>query len=175
MKSPEILPIRGNIEKAKAQDVDAAKALINEFCATVNQNRQRNPDGTYKRDADGLRIPHSKPSGTHTHFDEELLDYMVECFERIGDIFGESGNPKQVTADVALNLANFGKRGAKTSTKTRADSLVRGMRVWEAHKESRGSIETICAELAGAERQSAHTLERDYKLFIGLMRSLDGM
>lgn len=168
--------LKAEITKAKAGDTDSAKALITEFCATVNQNRQRNPDGTYKRNEDGSRIPHNKPSGEHTQFDEELLDYLVECFEKIGEIVGETGKQKRVTADVALNLSDFGKRGPKVSPKTRADSLVRGMRVWQVHqKEPSRPIEKICADMAGAELKSAHTLERDYKQFLSLLGSVDGI
>ncbi|WP_342616571.1 hypothetical protein [Rhodoferax sp. GW822-FHT02A01] len=188
--------VRRNIEKAKANDADAAKTLIKEFCATVNQNRQQEPDGTYKlnsdgtqkvdfhgnpipnlrfkRNPDGTRVPHNKPSGLHTQFDEELLDYLVECFERIGEYVGDSGSQKRVTADVALNLSSFGKRGPKSSLKTREDSLLRGMRVWERHRNSEQSIEDICAELADIENQSQHTLESDYKLFNALLGNISG-
>ncbi len=158
--------IRGIIERAKSQDFDAAKTLIKEFCETVNQNRQHSTDGTYRRDDEGKRIPLNTFSGIHTHFDEELLDYFVECFEKIGEIVGVSELPKPVTADVALNLAAFGSRGPKAKLRTREKSLARGLEVWKAHRDSKNSIETTCADLAQKLNQSEHTLARDYKLFI---------
>lgn len=164
--------VQEKIAAAKRRDADAAKWLIDEFCATVNQNRQKTPEGKFKLTSDGKRIPHVKPSGTHTQFHEELLDYLAECFERIGDFEGESGNAKRVNADVALNLAGFGKRGPKPSPETRAESLRRGMAAWQRHRNGAESLEVIYAELAKIENQSESTIERDYKEFNKLVNSL---
>lgn len=59
------------IALAQDGDKDAAIWLIKEFCATVKQNR----------DARGNL--HKKPSGIHTVFNEDLLDYLSGCFDYI--------------------------------------------------------------------------------------------
>ena len=161
--------VGSNIEKAKGGDTVAAKALIREFCATVNQNRQRLPDESFKRTADGWKIPHSKPSGIHTQFDECLLDYFVECFERIGDVIGEGEKKKITTSDVALNIAAFGKRGPKAKAITREEILRRGMAVWLKRNEQKASVEKACAAIAEEEKMPVETIWRDYKEFRKLL------
>lgn len=61
------------IKEANAGDVESAKWLMNEFVATVKANR----------DAEGR--PHHKPSGIHTQFDECVLDWFADCFQKVLD------------------------------------------------------------------------------------------
>ena len=157
--------VKNAILNAKEGEATAAKWLISEFCATVNENRQKTPEGKFKLTSDGERIPHLTPSGIHTQFDEALLNYFVECFEKIGNFEGEPGSPKRVNADVALNLAGFGKRGPKSSPKTKDESLRRGMAAWEMHRKSKVSLEKIFVELAMTEEKSVDTIAQDYKAF----------
>lgn len=157
--------LKDAILNAKEGEATAAKWLINEFCATVNENRQKTPEGEFKLTSNGERIPHLTPSGTHTQFDEALLNYFVECFEKIGNFEGEPGSPKRVNADVALNLAGFSKRGRKSSPETNIESFRRGMAAWKMHKGKKKSLEVIFVELAKIEKKSNSTIERDYKKF----------
>lgn len=60
-----IKSVKEAISAARQGDATAAKWLINEFCATVNENRQKTPEGEFKLTSDGERIPHLTPSGTH--------------------------------------------------------------------------------------------------------------
>ena len=171
-----IKSVKEAISAARQGDATAAKWLINEFCATVNENRQKTSKGQFKLTPDRERIPHLTPSGIHTQFDEALLDYLVECFEKIGNPMDKSSSSKRVNADVALNLAGFGKRGPKSSAKTREKSLQRGMAVWRIHRDSGKSLEKIFMDVAEAETDgvlesaelknpSSSTIERDYKEF----------
>ena len=162
--------VKERIATADQGDATAAKWLIGEFCATVNANRQKTPEGEFKLTPDGQRIPHDKPSGTHTQFDEALLDYLVRCFEKIGNFEGESGSSKRVNADVALNLAGFSKRGRKSSPKTKDESLQRGMAAWKMHKDSGKSLEEIFVELAKTEEKSEETIKRDYQGFKRMLK-----
>ena len=162
--------VKEAISTAKQGQASAAKWLINEFCATVNENRQKTPEGEFKLTLDGERIPHDKPSGNHTQFDEALLDYLVECFEKIGNFEGEPGSPKRVNADVALNLAGLSKRGRKASPKTKEESRRRGLAAWKIYKDSGKSLEHIFVELAKTEEKSVDTIERDYKDFKKLLK-----
>ena len=157
--------IKEKIVIARQGDATAARWLIYEFCATVNENRQKTPEGEFKLTIDGQRIPHLTPSGTHTQIDEALLNYLVECFEKIGNFEGESGSSKRVNADVALNLAGFSKRGRKSSSKTKNESLRRGFAAWKMYKDSRESLEMIYEKLAKIEKKSESTIEGDYKKF----------
>ena len=172
--------VKDAISNAKEGETTAAKWLINEFCAAVNENRKKTPEGEFELTADGERIPYHTPS-THTQFDEALLDYLVECFEKIGSPMDKSSSSKRVNADVALNLAGFGKRGPKSSAKTREKSLQRGMALWRIHRDSVESLEKIFMDVAEAEtdgvlesaelkKPSANTLERDYKEFKKLLK-----
>jgi len=162
--------IKEKIVIARQGDATAAKWLIYEFCATVNENRQKTPEGEFKLTQDGERIPHDKLSGTHTQFDEALLDYLVRCFEKIGNFEGEPGSSKRVNADVALNLAGFSKRGRKSSPKTKDESLRRGMAAWKMHKDSGKSLEEIFVELAKTEEKSEQTIKRDYQGFKRMLK-----
>ena len=175
-----IYSVKEAISSARQGDATAAKWLINEFCATVNENRKKTPEGEFKLTADGERIPYRTPS-THTQFDEALLDYLVECFEKIGSSIDDPGSSKRVNADVALNFAGFGKRGPKSSAKTREKSLQRGMALWRIHRGSVESLEKIFMDVAEAQTDgvlvsaelknpSASTLERDYKEFKKLLK-----
>ena len=161
--------VKKAISTAKQGQASAAKWLINEFCATVNENRQKTPEGEFKLTLDGERIPHDKPSGNHTQFDEALLNYFVECFEKIGNFEGEPGSPKRVNADVALNLAGFSKRGPKSSSKTKEESRRRGMAAWKMYKDSGKSLDVIFVELAAIEKKSVETIKRDYQGFKRLL------
>jgi hypothetical protein len=165
-----IYSVKEAISSARQGDATAAKWLINEFCATVNENRQKTPEGEFKLTSDGERIPHLTPSGTHTQFDEALLNYLVGCFEKIGNFEGEPGSPKRVNADVALNLAGFSKRGRKSSPKTKEESRRRGLAAWKMYKDSGKSLEHIFVELAKTEEKSVGTIERDYKDFKKLLK-----
>ena len=162
--------VKEAISTAKQGQASAAKWLINEFCATVNENRQKTPEGEFKLTQDGERIPHDKLSGTHTQFDEALLDYLVECFEKIGNFEGEPGSPKRVNADVALNLAGLSKRGRKASPKTKEESRRRGLAAWKIYKDSGKSLEHIFVELAKTEKKSVDTIAGDYKAFKKLLK-----
>ena len=162
--------IKEAISSARQGDATAAKWLINEFCATVNENRQKTSKGQFKLTPDRERIPHLTPSTAHTQFDEALLNYLVECFEKIGNFEGESGSPKRVNADVALNLAGFSKRGRKSSPKTKEDSRRRGLAAWKMYKDSGKSLEHIFVELAKTEEKSEGTIARDYKDFKKLFK-----
>jgi hypothetical protein len=157
--------VKDAILNAKEGEATAAKWLINEFCATVNENRQKTPKGKFKLTSDGERIPHLTASGTHTQFDEALLNYFVECFEKIGNFEGEPGSPKRVNADVALNLAGFIKRGRKSSPETKSESFRRGMAAWKMHRKSKVSLEKIFVELAKTAEKSVETIARDYKAY----------
>jgi len=97
-----------------------------------------------------------------------MLDYLAECFEKIGSYEDSSGQPKPIDADIALNLAGRGRRGPKVDPETREKSLLRGKRVHDEYRRTGQSIEQICARLAESEHQSQHTLERDYKIWISL-------
>ena len=165
-----IYSVKEAISSARQGDATAAKWLINEFCATVNENRQKTPEGEFKLTSDGERIPHLTPSGTHTQFDEALLNYLLGCFEKIGNFEGEPGSPKRVNADVALNLAGFSKRGRKSSPKTKEESRRRGLAAWKMYKDSGKSLEHIFVELAKTEEKSVGTIERDYKDFKKLLK-----
>ena len=162
--------IKEKIVIARQGDATAARWLIYEFCATVNENRQKTPEGEFKLTPDGERIPHDKLSGTHTQFDEALLDYLVRCFEKIGNFEGEPGSSKRVNADVALNLAGFSKRGRKSSPKTKDESFRRGMAAWKMHKDSGKSLEEIFVELAKTEEKSEETIKRDYQGFKRMLK-----
>ena len=162
--------VKEAISAARQGDATAAKWLINEFCATVNENRQKTPEGEFKLTSDGERIPHLTPSGTHTQFDEALLDYLVRCFEKIGNFEGEPGSSKRVNADVALNLAGFSKRGRKSSPKTKEESRRRGLAARKMYKDSGKSLEMIYEKLAKTEEKSVDTIARDYKDFKKLLK-----
>jgi len=162
--------VKEKIATADQGDATAAKWLISEFCATVNENRQKTPEGEFKLTLYGERIPQDKPSGTHTQFNETLLDYLVKCFEKIGNFEGEPGSSKRVNADVALNLAGFSKRGRKLSPKTKDESLRRGMAARKMHKDSGKSLEEIFVELAKAEEKSDQTIKRDYQGFKRMLK-----
>jgi len=136
---------------ARSGDVVAARSLIREFVATVQQNRR----------ADGR--PHLKPSGLHTQFDERLLDYLAECFAKID---------KLTTADIALNLASTGKRGRKTNTATRAEQLRRGRAAWELVTKKNFALEDALYAVADDEERAYDTIKRDYQLWKALLRSL---
>ena len=165
-----IYSVKEAISSARQGDATAAKWLISEFCATVNENRQKTPEGEFKLTSDGERIPHLTPPGTHAQFDEALLNYLVGCFEKIGNFEGEPGSPKRVNADVALNLAGFSKRGPKSSPKTKEESRRRGLAAWKMHRKSKVSLEEIFVELAKTEEKSLGTIERDYKDFKKLLK-----
>lgn len=59
------------IALAQDGDRDAAIWLMKEFCATVKQNRDNNGN------------PLKKPSGIYTVFNEDLLDYLSDCFSYV--------------------------------------------------------------------------------------------
>lgn len=84
-----------NIEKAKAGDKEASQWLIQEFCSTIKNNRDKEGN------------PHKKPSGINTLFDEGLLDYFYSCFQSILE---------GVQSDIALGI-NKGEPGADRLSK----------------------------------------------------------
>ncbi|MCA8255164.1 hypothetical protein LGM89_17975 [Burkholderia sp. AU31624] len=92
------------IDAARDGDIEAARRLVEEFCATVRQNRANGePGGT--------------PLVPYTAFDERLLDFLVESFR------GDSG--------VVLRAAVQGRRGRPASSEAREESLARGQHVHE--------------------------------------------
>jgi hypothetical protein len=83
------------IQRAKAGEGKAGKWLLKQFCAAVKSNRRKARDGKL--------VPHNKPSGIHTQFPEELLDYLSDAFAKILDgvapdralgIVNQSGRPE---------------------------------------------------------------------------------
>ena len=165
--------VEDRIEKAKRGDGVAAIWLLNEFRASVMNNRQRGSDGSFRLDNDGRRVPHVKPSGIHTEFDERLLDYLADCFGDIGSFIDHADKKRKKTADIALNLTAFGPRGPKAKSSTREESLRRGMAAWLKQRDSQISIELACEEVAALENKSADTIKRDYKAFKKLVSLAD--
>ena len=157
--------IASKITNAKTGNVEAAKDLLTEFIATIENNR--------RIDSLGEKVPHNSPSGIHTQFDEILLDYLAECFAKIGT---KGNDGKYFTADIALNLSAKGKRGRKTSTKTRDELLVRGYRVHKAYRAKTGkndypayqtrtassALTDIIEKMAEETNLSVATIARDY-------------
>ncbi|RQU62393.1 hypothetical protein [Burkholderia cenocepacia] len=90
------------IDAARDGDMEAARRLIEEFCATVCQNRANGEPG-------GI------PLVPYTAVDERLLDYLVESLR------GDSG--------VMLRPAVQGRRGRPASSEAREESLARGQHV----------------------------------------------
>ena len=172
--------VKRNIDKAKAGDSEAAKKLIIEFCATVKKNRDHNGN------------PHTKAMGAeihnHTLINEDLLDYLAECFNLILSGKGEG----RVQADVALNLSIKGTRGNKTLASTRQNQLLRGMQAWEAYKlisgkndmpkaQSRNlqpALEAAFEKIIAYEKEitkqtiSIHTVEKAYKEWVKLFDNM---
>ena len=169
-----------NIKKAKEGDTEAAKKLIREFCATVKNNR------------DSSGKPHTHALGAeihnHTHFNENLLDYLLESFDLLLSGKGDGGN--RITADIALNLSTKGTRGKKASKSTRETQLLRGMRAWEAYKSISGREDMPVAQSRSLQPEleqafnkvienervetkqtiSPHTVEKAYKEFVNMCK-----
>jgi len=131
------------LDAAKNGDVEAARWLIKDFVETVKQNRDR--EGK----------PHRKPSGTHTQFDERLLDYLVECFEKID---------KLTTADIAFNLAAKGRIGPKIKSSIHAKQLSHGFAVYRL-RQANHSFESAIEEIAQQEKKSVALIRKAYGLF----------
>jgi len=157
--------VGARIRAAKEGDVEVARKLLIEFCASVRQNRRGGQLG-----AEPFARPVNGGPYQHTAFDERLLDYLVECFERIGDFEGE----KKVSADVALNLATGG-RGRPASKSTRAESLVRGQRVYElSHSTAEAlSVEDAIQKVAVDEAKSPETTKKNYQEYLALLRAAE--
>ncbi|WP_144030232.1 hypothetical protein [Burkholderia sp. AU6039] len=92
------------IDAARDGDIEAARRLVDEFCATVRQNRVNGEPG-------------GAPIVPYTALDERLLDFLVESFR------GDSG--------VVLRAAVQGRRGRPASSEAREESLARGQHVHE--------------------------------------------
>lgn len=152
--------IKQKISAALAGDAEAAKALLREFCTTVENNRRTLSDGS--------KVPHMTASGNHTQFDENLLDYLAQCLSTIGSYVDDH---RLVSADIALNLASSGKRGRKQNAATRPEQLRRGMAAWKLIHQGGMKLQQAFEEIASNECKSMDTIERDYKLFLQLIRS----
>lgn len=152
------------IEAAKSGDTEAAAKLLKEFCASVRQNRRGGKLG-----AEPLVRPVGNTPYSHTAFDERLLDYLAECFERVGNF--EGSNVRSVTAGQALNLESR-RKGRKTSQQTLPDSRVRGLRVYELYHDPKRniSLEDAYEEVARIESKSAETVKKDYQGWLALLR-----
>ncbi|KWB61267.1 hypothetical protein WL38_25840 [Burkholderia ubonensis] len=134
-------PLGQMIAAARQGDHEAAQALINEFCETVRQNRESPRDERGRPTFRGelwarplVRVIGNEPYH-HTTFDERLLDYFAECFERIG--VSEAKRSSQVSADHALNLAS-NQRGRKRSAATQQKQMDNGYAIHEAYKAATG-------------------------------------
>jgi|GEM_PF-6313785 len=155
------------LDSARNGDVEAALWLINDFCATVKNNR------------DSQGRPHRKPSGIHTQFDERILDYFRECFETL--LAGKDDGGKKISADVALNLAGKGKRGRKASASTRQRHLSWGLLVMQEYNANKSSkknlpvgsspLDLAIERVAKQENQGIETIRDAYKEWKQLLRS----
>ncbi|WP_454845330.1 hypothetical protein [Ralstonia thomasii] len=163
--------LAARLEAATAGDVEAAKWLLREFCATVRQNRVGGALGASPH----VRLIGNAPYN-HTAFDERLLDYFAACFERIGEYEGSKDRP--ITADTALHLVG-GPRGRKASPKTRQRQLGNGeavhLRYMELtsksdfplpNREETGRIWDAIRDVAMKHSISPHTAARDYKEWV---------
>jgi len=163
--------LAARLEAATAGDVEAAKWLLREFCATVRQNRVGGVLGASSH----VRMIGNAPYA-HTAFDERLLDYLAACFERIGEYEGSKGRP--ITAETALHLAG-GSRGRKASPKTRQRQLGNGeavhLRYMELagrsdfplpNREETGDIWDAIRDVAVKHSISPHTAARDYREWV---------
>lgn len=168
--------VNTNIKRAKEGDSEAAKKLIREFCASIENNRDCNGN------------PHTYAMGSeihnHTRFNENLLDYLFECFNLL--LSGKGDGGIRVTADIALNLSTKGKRGKKASKSTGETQLLRGLRAWAAYKiisekkdmpvaQSRALLPELVQafnkvieneRIETGQTISIHTVEKAYKVFV---------
>ncbi|WP_261509147.1 hypothetical protein [Burkholderia multivorans] len=186
IKKFDLLGLR--ITAARQGDAEAAQKLIAEFCATVRQNRERVRDENGHFTGPGqlgakplVRIIGDTPY-SHTSFDERLLDYLAECFEKV--LSGKDQDGKRVSADKALNLTS-NQRGRKTSKSTRPRTLGRGQEVYEAYqaktnsskppklnkRSQTGPLWDAIREVAEIRRISADTAARDYEEWLKLLDS----
>jgi hypothetical protein len=111
-------------------------------------------------------------------FDERLVEYFDECFEKLLSVKGDDG--KRVSADIALNLAGKGKRGPKTKASTAQRAFDLGMAVSMKYRENQSmksdgstgaspldrAIETVAQE----ENAGIETVRDAYKKYKAMLR-----
>lgn len=149
------------IQRAKAGEGKAGKWLLKQFCAAVKSNR--------RKDRDGKLVPHNKPSGIHTQFPEELLDYLSDAFAAILDgvapekalgIVNQSGRPevefkldRDVTiCDEILTLKKSGKYTTIEQCKARAARTLKFGRPTIDAGWKNTLAKTLATEYPGANR-----------------------
>ena len=124
------------ISEANAGDTESARRLLEEFVETVKNNR----------DKDGH--PYRKPSGIHTQFDEAILDWFTDCFQKIID---------GVDAEKALGIKLQRGRQSKVGSKNDEDCAI-CLSVFEYRRQF-GS-ETIADAKARAARKLKVGIEK---------------
>ncbi|MDA0983513.1 MAG: hypothetical protein O3A06_10870 [Proteobacteria bacterium] len=146
------------IRRAQAGDVQAARAILDDFVGAVRQNTDRRGG------------PHRKPSGIGTQIDERAIRYLAECFKKILDGVsadkalgvkpGESGRPKMSgkrarDLDVATEVAGLIRSGKKPTIAYQTVAERRHLensgvrKIFNAHKEIATIVAAVLARLRG--------------------------
>lgn len=146
------------IRRAQAGDVQAARAILDDFVGAVKQNTDKHGK------------PHRKPSGIGTQVDERAIRYLAECFEKIlagvsadkalGVKPGESGRPKTSgkrarDLDIATEVASLIRSGQKPTHAYQTVAERRNLessgvrKIFVAYKETATIVAEVLARRAG--------------------------
>ena len=150
------------IFNAKNGDVEAAQKLLNEFRKTF-----RREVGSKSR---------GKLGGFPSVYEDDLLDYIVSCFEKLFTVDGHW--IRQVNVTQALNLSVEGKSGPKpkTSRNFSLGLLVSARYIIEKENtetKRRGEtpLERAIFYVSEEEFQTVETVRRGYKEYRAALKA----